>query len=129
MKKIILVVITIAAATLIGLFVYLNQNNDKVVRDKEQNTREQKAKEASKKDIREVVWEQLTPDQKELVGGTWKDGTVSTVTLQGLLMIGVKDKSYEGREVYMVSFDNGLNSVLALADMDTFDVIGFAPVD
>lgn len=92
----------------------------------------QKAAITEKRDVRKSVWQQLSSAQKEWVEGTWQGGAVSTVTVQGALMIGVDDPSYEGKDVYMVAFPTKnkiIGNLLVLADMETFDLIGFAPID
>ena len=125
MKKIALMIFAVLILVAVGSFFYLNRNQGEAMNSNRQVVIEK----PTKKDVREVVWNQLSSEQKELVGGSWQDGVVSRVTLQGLMMIGVEDKSYEDQEVYMISFDNGLNGVLALVDISSLAVIGFAPVD
>ena len=125
MKKTALVILAVLILVTIGLFFYLNRNQGKAAN----NNQRVDIGRTTQKDVRERVWNQLSSEQKELVGGSWQDGVVSRVTLQGLMMIGVEDKSYEDQEVYMISFDNGLNGVLALVDISSLAVIGFAPVD
>ena len=64
------------------------------------NGKEQVDKVAGKNDVREIVWGQLSSQQKERIDGTWKDGKVSKITLNENMISQVDDKSYEGKEVY-----------------------------
>lgn len=72
MKKIFLFILS--SVLLIGLLACSNQGEDKVVTNEEQGMEKQINEETSKKDVREVVWEQLSSEQKERINGTWKDG-------------------------------------------------------
>ena len=115
----------VAAILLVGYFVYLNQDDSRTAGDKGQNIEE-----SHKNDVREVVWQQLSSVQKARVDGTWEDAIVSKVTLSGVMMMAVEDKTYEGKEVYMVDFPTiDINGLPALVDMETFALVGFAPVD
>src|SRR5690606_12659798 len=129
-KTFIVASVLIVLVSAIGIHAFLNLNRGRSSDANNKTAQQQVKKNAKEKDVREVAWEQLSSEQKAFVGGTWEDGTLSKVTLNDdLVMIGVEDKSYKGQEVYLVSFDNGLHSILPLLDAITLDVIGFAPVD
>nr|WP_263326953.1 hypothetical protein [Neobacillus sp. Marseille-Q6967] len=75
MKKITLYIMS--AVLLLGLIACSNQNvrvnNDQSV----VNNNEQSNKVVKKDDVREIVWKQLSSEQKEWIDGTWTDGKVS----------------------------------------------------
>lgn len=108
-----------------------NQNEQASNSDgqKTDNIQEQ---DTNKKDVREVVWGQLSSQQKERINGTWKDVKVSKVTLNKDMLSQVKDKSYGGKEVYMISFPTDEKSepniMTVYADVNTFNYIGDALV-
>ncbi|WP_051317181.1 hypothetical protein [Ectobacillus panaciterrae] len=81
------------------------------------------------KDVREAIWNQLSSRDKERIAGTWKDATVSTVTLtKQTAKHPSTDKSYIGKEVYMVDFKikkiQCPNNIAFYADKKTFKLIG-----
>lgn len=131
MKKIFLFILS--SVLLIGLLACSNQGEDKVVTNEEQGMEKQINEETSKKDVREVVWEQLSSEQKERINGTWKDGKVSKTTLNESMMSEVEDKSYAGKEVYLIDFPTKSksipNNMIVYADVNTFDYIGIGLVD
>jgi hypothetical protein len=97
------------------------------------NSNEQGDKVVKKDDVREIVWKQLSSEQKEWVDGTWKNGKVSKITLNQNMMTQVDDKSYEGKEVYLIDFPTKSksipNNMIVYADTNTFDYIGNGLVD
>ena len=117
---------TIALLSLAVVFIFIALNHT-------DNQTEQPASQIKKTDVREVVWGQLSSEQKEQINGTWMDGKVSKVTLNGSMMIGAKDKSYEGKEVYLIDFptkSNGTSDNMVIyADLRTFDYIGYGLID
>lgn len=129
MKRFFLVALSLFL--LLGLFACTNQSGqiNKSDNPKTDNTQE---KDANKKDVREVVWAQLSLQQKESINGTWRDGKVDKATLNKDSMIQVKDKSYEGKEVYRIIFpadEYSEPSIMAVyADLVTFIYIGDALV-
>ena len=135
LMKVILTILTIsfiASAVLVGTVLYILQNQNKDATNNKQITEEQNTEVSKNEDVREVVWQQLSSEQQARVDGTWEDATVSKATLTGVMMIGVEDKTYEGKEAYMIAFpveNASIENMLALADMDTLALIGFAPVD
>ena len=135
LMKVILTILTIsfiASAVLVGTVLYILQNQNKDATNNKQITEELNTEVSKNEDVREVVWEQFSSEQQAQVDGTWEDATVSKATLTGVMMIGVEDKTYEGKEAYMIAFpveNASIENMLALADMDTLALIGFAPVD
>lgn len=137
MKKITVTIAIFAAVLLlgVGVFYYFNQNKEAVTNEKIQaNTDQSTVEQSSKKDVREVVWEQMSAQQKTTIDGTWTDGKVSKVTLEGFMMIGVEDASYEGKEVYMIEFprkqvDTLGDTLMVYADVDTYKLVGYGALD
>lgn len=86
-----------------------------------------KANETQSLDVREVVWNQLTKKEKEHIVGTWKDARVRKITLRET-MGNFKDKTYIGKEVYLVVFpsnDNpSLGDIGVYADIKSHHLIG-----
>ena len=127
MKKNILIIIfaTILVILVVGglLLYFSNQDGQK----------QTNSQQVSQKDTRELIWEKLPSEQKERVNGTWVDGKLSKITLDKNAIGWIDDKSYEGKEVYLVDFptkNTGIpNNMLIYADIDTFEYIGNAPVD
>jgi len=125
-KKNILIILSAILLIAVGLFYYSNQGEEKVVNNEKQST----VKEAAKKDVREVVWEQLPAGQKDMIDSTWEDGKISKITLnEQSAMSPVGDKSYAGEEVYLISFPDKrtatLGDLVIYADVNTFDLIGY----
>lgn len=121
-KKITLYILS--TALLLGLIACSNEsvqsskNEEKIVK---------------KDDVREIVWNQLSSEQKEWINGTWEDGKFSKITLTENMMIQVDDKSYEGKEVYLIDFPTKSkfipNNMIVYADVNTFNYIGNGLVD
>lgn len=109
--------------------VQSNNNSEKVVK----SSKEQREKTDKKDDVREIVWNQLSSEQKEWIAGTWKDGKVSKITMNKNMMSHVDDQSYEGKEVYLIDFPTKSksipNNMIIYADIKTFDYIGYGLVD
>ena len=65
--------------------------------------------------------------------GTWEDGIASKDIIENGQLIsfrpGVDAESYKGKEVYVVSFDNGLTGMFAITDLITYEIIGYYPYD
>jgi hypothetical protein len=105
-----------------------SNNNQSVVNSNDQND-----KVVKKEDVREIVWDQMPSKQKEWIDGTWKDGKVSKITLNENMMTLVDDKSYKGKEVYLIDFPTKSksipNNMIVYADKDTMEYIGNGLVD
>lgn len=129
MKKnsvIILSVIVLLVVLGLGFFYYANQAREKATKAEEQS----KTEEPVKKDVREVVWEQMSARQKDEIVGSWQAGKVSKITWsEGAVMSATVNKSYVGQEIYVVSFPSRLNptigDVVVYADQNTFGIIGY----
>jgi hypothetical protein len=95
---------------------------------KELNVKEENRNETQSLDVREAVWNQLTKKEKEHIVGIWKDASVQKIALRET-MGNIKDKTFIGKEVYLVDFpsnDNpSLGGVGVYADIKTHRVIGF----
>ncbi|MDA1675727.1 hypothetical protein [Bacillus cereus group sp. TH152-1LC] len=77
------------------------------------------------KDVREIAWSSLVDSEKEEVTGTWKEAKVSKVKADGGFLL--KDKSFEGKEVTMVTFNSKnalLGDIIKLVDEKSGKVIG-----
>ncbi|WP_273851536.1 hypothetical protein [Guptibacillus spartinae] len=126
MKKNVLFILS--SFLILGLFACSNQNGQ-ANNNNDQNTVNTQEKSSNQKNVRKVVWNQLSKQQKESIKGTWKDGNVSKVTLEENMMSEVKDKSYGGKEVYRITFPkygkSEPNFVVVFADMKTFNYIGY----
>ncbi|XQY90011.1 hypothetical protein ACNRWW_10650 [Metabacillus sp. HB246100] len=122
------------AVFMLGLIACSNQtdqveNNDqKVV-----NSNEQDKKIHVNKDVREVVWGQLSSEQKERIDGTWEFGKVSKIILNEDMMSLINDKTYDGKEVYLIDFPTKNkfipNNMIVYAELKTFDYIGSGLVE
>ncbi len=124
----------LSSCILLGLFACSNQNEQAKHNDNQfiiSNNEE--ANEEINNDVREVVWKQLSSEQKEWIDGTWKDGKVSKVTLNENYVRQVGNKSYEGKEVYLIDFPikskSIPNNMIVYADVNNFDYIGNGFVD
>ncbi|PIC71244.1 hypothetical protein CSV77_04205 [Sporosarcina sp. P16b] len=133
MKKITLFILS--SCLLLGLFACSTQNKQAKNSD-DQNTvgnNEQVNEEKNENDVRRIVWEQLSAKQKEWIDGTWMDGKVSKVTLNEYMITEIDDKSYEGKEVYLIDFPTkskgSPNNVIIYADVNTFEYIGNGLLD
>ena|SRR5690606_33697542 len=125
MKKIISILFVVM---LLGLVACANDNdgagthNENVVNNNTQND-----------DVKEVVWNQLSSEQKEWIDDSWEDGKTSEVTLSEEMMTQIDDKSYQGKEVYLIDFPTKNksipNNMIVYADKDTFQYIGNGLVD
>lgn len=84
------------------------------------------------KDVREKVLEQLKPSEKELIKGTWSDAKTTKIVLKSS-MGKINDKSFIGKEVYLVDFltkRNGVpNNMVIYADKDSGKIVGYGYVD
>jgi hypothetical protein len=96
---------------------------------KEQNVKEANSNETQALDVREAVWNQLTKKEKEHIVGTWKDASVQKITLWETMGRNIKDKTFIGKEVYLVDYPSdenpSLGEVGVYADIKSHRVIGF----
>ncbi|MCR2802315.1 hypothetical protein [Paenibacillus soyae] len=99
----------------------------------EKNINEATTEESIHKDIRETAWNQLSSKDQKKIAGTWKNATVAEVKLTESMMTLIEDKSYEGKEVYLIDFPTTSmaepNNMIVYIDKYTFKYIGHGPVD
>jgi hypothetical protein len=111
------------------LFFVLCSCQQQVLNDKEeQKMKEPKSNITQALDVREAVWDQLTEKEKEHIVGTWKDASVQKITLRES-MGRIKDKTFIGREVYIVDYPSedspSLGGIGVYADIKSHRIIGF----
>ncbi|AGX44385.1 putative cell wall binding repeat protein [Clostridium saccharobutylicum] len=89
-------------------------------------------KSSNEQDVREIAYNQLTSKEKKSIKGTWKDGTITKMTLQES-MGNISDKSYVGKEVYSISFPMNVkfipNEICVLVGIDSYKIIGYGYLD
>lgn len=132
-KRVILISCLVVLVGVAGVIFYINQENKKAADNDTQNS----SQEVKKEDVREVVWKQLTPQQKERADGTWRDGTASKMILERdnnamtFRLASDEYESYIGKEVYFVNFPTGdINENFPIyADIDTYTIVGYGLVD
>jgi hypothetical protein len=125
LKKIILLVIS--SVLLLGLFTACSTH-------KESNTlsnKKQISTNIMKKDIREMAFNQLNSNDKERIRGSWKDSRLSKITLKEN-MGRINNKSYIGKEVYLIDFQTkgGVQSnLIVYLAIDNNKLIGYGYTD
>ena len=86
----------------------------------------------NKQDVRETIWNQLI-SKDNAIQGNWQDGELSRTTLYEDAGIIINDKSYIGKEVYMIDFQTKSlrmpNNIIVYASMDNNKIIGYGIVD
>ena len=94
--------------------------------EKDPVTKQSGSNEPDKRDVREIVWEQLSPSQKESLSGGWKDAKISKIIFRSS-MGSIENKSYEGKEVIMIDYPterSAPDNMIVYADVDTYEYIG-----
>lgn len=108
-----------------GLLACTNQKSDF-------NKTSQESNSTVKKDVREMVWEQLKPSEKERIKGTWSDAKTTKIYLKSS-MREINDTSFIGKEVYLVDFptkSSGVpNNMVIYADKDSGKIVGYGYTD
>lgn len=83
-------------------------------------------------DLRQIAFEQLPSVSKGRIKGTWQDAKLSIITLREDMGI-INDKSYIGKEVYIVDFPTESkskpNNMIFYMSMDNHKLIGTGYVD
>jgi hypothetical protein len=83
-------------------------------------------------DVRQVVWEQLTSKDKERVEGNWQASISNKMILTESMGI-INDKSYIGKEVYLIDFQTKSisvpNNIIVYASLDNYKIVGYGYVD
>lgn len=86
----------------------------------------------SEQDVREIAFNQLTSQAKKSINGTWKDGKLSKTTLADG-MGNITDKSYIGKEVYIIDFPiemhSTINEISVYIGIDNYKLIGYGLLD
>lgn len=126
MKNIILPIVSLVISLVLitGCSAVKNTN---VISNKEQANFTVK-----EQDIRELAYTQLTSGNKERIAGTWKDSKLSKITLREG-MGNITDKSYMGKEVYLVDFPTESNSIpnnmIVYLSIDSNKLLGYGFVE
>ncbi|AGF58216.1 hypothetical protein B0P06_003471 [Clostridium saccharoperbutylacetonicum] len=86
----------------------------------------------NKQDVREIAFNQLTSQEKNSIKGSWQNGQISEITLSES-MGRITDKSYVGKEVYIVNFPTNAeskpNNILVYIGKDNYTIVGYGYVD
>ncbi|WP_377890894.1 hypothetical protein [Alkalihalobacillus sp. R86527] len=84
-------------------------------------------------DVREIVWKQLSDQDKGRIDGTWQSGTVSNVSLTEDILVEEVSKPFREKVVYAIDFptdDKGVtNNMVVYMDKLSFELIGHGLVD
>lgn len=126
MKNIILPIVSLVISLVLitGCSAVKNEN---VISNKEQANFTVK-----EQDIRELAYNQLTSGDKERIARTWKDSKLSKITLREG-MGNITDKSYMGKEVYLVDFPTESNSIpnniIVYLSIDSNKLLGYGFVE
>ena len=131
MKKLGIVFATLVLALVVsGCSNQEESNSVKCTPTSDVTLKEQSNKTA--RDVREVVWDQLTSESKERVEGNWQASNSNKMTLTESMGI-INDKSYIGKEVYLVDFQTkGIsipNNMIVYASLDDYKIVGYGYVD
>ena len=126
MKKLILLIISSIIS--LGLIIGCGAVKDtKTIVNKEKPSTTVK-----EQDIREVAYNQLTSNDKARITGTWKDSKLYKITLKEGMGI-ITEKSYLGKEVYLVDFptkDLGVQSnMIVYLSIDNKKLLGYGYID
>ncbi|NHM33022.1 hypothetical protein [Neobacillus terrae] len=137
MKKINLLIML--SVLLLGLIACSNQksseekqNSNTTTIVSKDNNNEVNNENATNKDVREKVWEQLKENEKESIKGSWSDGTLTKITLKSS-MGRIENTSFIGKEVYAVDFPTKSlsipNKMIVYAEINSGKIIGYGYVD
>lgn len=83
------------------------------------------------KDIREIVWSQLSVDERNEIIGTWKDGKIEKDTAKkDSINFRLEDPNFDGKEVYLITFKSKYEPVIGnvqkLVDIKSRKIVGTA---
>jgi hypothetical protein len=126
--------LTIISVLSLGIFACSNQSEQVSSEHENAGFKEEKVIKSTG-DVREVVWYQLSLEDKERIDGEWEEAKVSTITLKEHMMnFSEETLTYVGKEVFLVDFpttDKNVkpNNIAVYADMETFNFIGYGFVD
>lgn len=83
-------------------------------------------------DIREIAYKQLTVSDKDKIVGSWQDAKSYKITLKEGMGI-ISDKSYIGKEVYLIDFQIKTktlpNNMIVYLSIDNYKLLGYGIVD
>jgi hypothetical protein len=86
----------------------------------------------SEQDVREITYNQLPSQAKKIIAGTWQDSKLSKTVLEEY-MGNINDKSYIGKEVYVIDFPTTVqsvpNNVIVYMGMDNHKIIGYGVLE
>ncbi|MFW2491752.1 hypothetical protein ACN077_24825 [Clostridium chromiireducens] len=86
----------------------------------------------SEQDVREIAFNQLDSQVKKSIKGTWQNAKLSKITLADG-MGNITDKSYIGKEVYIIKFPTEMqstaNEIIVYIGMDNYKLIGYGLLD
>lgn len=119
MKKIILLIFS--SVLLVGLIIACSNPKESIILTT-----------AAEQDVREIALNQMTAEDKEIIEGNWQDSELSKITLnEG--MGKVNDKSYIGKEVYVIDFPTNRisfpNNIIVYIGIDNNKLIGYGFVE
>ena len=131
MKKLGIVFATFVLALVVsGCSTQKESNNVKEIPKSDVTLQEQSN--ITKRDVREVVWDQLTSKDKERLEGDWQASTSNKITLTENMGI-INDKSYIGKKVYLIEFKTKSisvpNNMIVYASLDDYKIVGYGYVD
>jgi hypothetical protein len=131
MKKSGIVFATLVLAfVLSGCSTQKESNNVKEIPKSDVTLQEQSN--ITKRDVREVVWDQLTSKDKERVEGNWQASKSNKMILTESMGI-INDKSYIGKEVYLVDFQTKSisipNNMIVYASLYDYKIVGYGIVE
>lgn len=125
MRKIILVILLLIVVT-----VPVACSNEK--KEGEVKKVEQIKTVSAEVDIRRIAWEQLSTEDKKRIEGTWENSKVSKVILREDMGI-IKDKSYIGKEVYIIDFKTNEkripNNMIVYLSVDSKKLQGYGYIE
>lgn len=83
--------------------------------------------------VKRAAWEQLGPEAKDFIKGSWRSGKVKKVTLSPS-MGNISEETYIGKEIYIISFttkENNptINTIGIFVSIEDYKVIGTGYVD
>jgi outer membrane biogenesis lipoprotein LolB len=81
------------------------------------------------KDIRQIVWEQLSQEEQNEIIGNWKDGKIEEIIAEkDSRQFSLKDEELDGKEVYLITFKSKNEAVIGdvqkLVDIESNKIVG-----
>jgi hypothetical protein len=126
MKKVILIILFLALFTSVPASCSYQNKDTEIKRVEVIN------KVNNDQDIRKAAYDQLNAEDKERIKGTWEDSKSSKIILNENMGI-IKDKSYIGKEVYIIDFPTKSiskpNNMIVFLSIDTNKLLGYGYVE